>query len=236
MRNHRRPLIAALLLLASALPARGQSGPDPSGHWQGSVQAPGGVVPFELDLARRANGSFDGTLTVAAQKIAGLPLTKVAVEGNSLVFHARSDQPFTGVLSADRQSMTGEILIGGNSLPFTLARSGDARIQPPAASAPIGKELEGTWTATVVAEGVERHLVMTLENRSDGTAGGRVVNEDEGGLTLPVTIAQQGRRITIETLPIASTFAATLNDAGTELEGTMTQGPASAPVTFRRAK
>jgi len=236
MCSHRRPLIAGLLLLASALPARAQSGPDPSGHWEGSVQAPGTAVPFELDLAKRPNGGFDGTLTVAAQKIKSLPLTNVAVEGSSVVFHARSDQPFSGVLSDDRQSITGEFLISGNALPFTLARSGEARIQSPAASAPIAKELEGTWTATVVAEGVERHLVMTLENHPNGTASGRVVNVDEGGLTLPVAIAHEGKQITIETLPIASTFVATLNDAATELEGTVTQGPATARVTFRRTK
>jgi hypothetical protein len=236
MRIHSRPLIAGLLLLVSALPARGQTAPDPSGHWKGSVQTPGMQVPFELDLAKGADGRFDGTLSSAAQKISALPLTKVTVDGSAVAFAARSDQPFTGVLSEDRQSIAGEFLVNGNSLPFTLARSGSAMIQPPPRSAAIAKELEGTWTATVVAEGVPHHLVMTLENHPDGTATGRIVNEDEGGLVLPITIAQQGATVTIETLPVASTFSATLNDGATELAGTVTQGPATAPVSFRRAK
>jgi hypothetical protein len=236
MRTHRRPLIAGLLLLASALPSRAQNAPDPSGHWQGTVQVQGMQVPFEVDLAKGADGHFDGTLSVAAQKIKALPLTSVRVEGSAVAFHARSDQPFTAVLSADGQSITGELLVSGNSLPFALARSGAAVIQPPPSSAAISKALEGTWTTTVVAEGVERRLVMTLENRADGTGAGHVVNEDEGGLLLPVTIAEHGATIIIETIPIASTFTATLNAAATELTGTVTQGAASAQVVFRRTK
>ncbi|HXI27865.1 MAG TPA: hypothetical protein VNG89_05575 [Vicinamibacterales bacterium] len=231
-----RCAIVAALVIAGALPARGQSVPDPSGHWQGSVQAPGMQIPLEVDLAKGANGEFDGTLTAASQKIKGLPLIRITVEGGAVAFQARSDQPFTGVLSDDRQSITGNFLVSGNSLPFALTRTGDASIRPVPASARIPAALEGTWTATVVADGVERRLVMTLENHADGTAGGRVVNEDEGGLVLPLTIAQQGQTITIQTLPIASTFAATLNDGATELSGTVTQGAATAHVSFRRAK
>jgi hypothetical protein len=236
MRVSYRLVIVAALLIAGARPARGQAVPDPSGHWNGSVQAPGMQVPFEIDLAKGTNGQFDGTLSIAAQKIKALPLTKIAVEGSAVAFHARSDQPFTGVLSDDRQSITGEFLVSGNSLPFTLARSGDAVIQPPPRSAAIAKELEGTWTATLVAEGVSHHLVMTLENHPDGTGSGRIVNEDEGGLLLPITIAQQGKNVTIETIPVASTFAATLNDGATELAGTITEGPVTAQVSFRRPK
>jgi len=236
MRIHSRASIAALLLLASVLPAQAQTAADLSGHWQGAVQVHGTEMPFEIDLAKRPDGQLDGTLSLAAQKIAFLPLTKVTLDGRSVYFHARSDQPFTAALSDDRQSMAGEFLIDGNSLQFALTRSGDAKPAPSATSARIAKELEGTWTATVAAQGVERHLVMTLENHADGTATGHVVNEDEGGLLLPVSIAQQGRHVTIETLPVASTFAATLNDDATELAGTITQGGASALVTFRRAK
>src|SRR5262245_17098364 len=231
-----RSFVAAALVCVAALPVRGQGTINPSGHWQGSVQARGTEIPFALDLAKQPNGEFVGTLSVAAQKIAGLPLTRIAVDGRAIAFHARSDQPFTATVSEDGSAMTGEFLVSGNSLPFAMTRTGDARIEPAPSSARITAELEGTWRATVVTEGVERHLVMTLENHADGTAGGRVVHEDEGGLVLPLTIAQHGKTITIETLSIGSTFAATLNDDATELAGTVTQGAATAQVSFRRAK
>lgn len=236
MKRNRRELIIAVLFVAASALVRAQQPADPSGHWQGAVQTPSMQVPFDLDLAKDAAGRFSGTLSVPAQKIKGLPLTKVVVDGTTLNFQARSDQPFTGVLSEDRQSITGEFLISGNSLPFTLTHSGAAQIEPPRRSAALSNELEGTWTATLIVEGTPHQLVMTLVNHPDGSASGRIVNEGEGGLELPIAIAQQGSAVTIETLPLASTVTATLNADGTELDGTIAQGAATAHVTFRRPK
>src|SRR4051812_29788339 len=148
-----RALIAATLFVAASVPARAQQPTDPSGHWQGALQTPSMQVPFDLDLAKDAAGRLSGTLSVPAQKINGLPLTKVAVEGTTVNFQARSDQPFTGALSDDRQSITGELLISGNSLVFTLTRTGAAHIEAPRRSAALSKQLEGTWTATLIVEG-----------------------------------------------------------------------------------
>ena len=236
MQNHSRTLIVATLCVAASAGGRAQQTADPSGHWQGALQAPAMQVPFDLDLAKDAAGRFSGTLSVPAQKITGLPLTKVAVEGTTLNFQARSDQPFSGVLSDDRQSITGEFLISGNSLPFALTRTGAAQIEAPRKSAALSKQLEGTWTATLIVEGMAHQLVMTLVNHPDGSASGRIVNEGEGGLELPIAIVQQGSAVTIETLPVASTVTATLNESGTSLDGTIAQGSATAHVTFRRSK
>ena len=236
MQHNGRVLIIAALFVAASAPARAQQSRDPSGHWQGAVQMPSMQVPFDLDLAQDAAGRFGGTLSVPAQKIKGLPLTKVAVDGATLSFQARSDQPVTGVLSPDGQSITGEFLISGTSLPFTLTRNGAAQIDPPRKSAALSKELEGTWTATLIVEGMPHELVMTLVNHPDGSASGRIVNEGEGGLELPIAIAQRGPAVTIETLPLASTVTASLNADGTELDGTIAQGPATAHITFRRSK
>ena len=231
-----RPLIMVALFIAASVATRAQHSSDPSGHWQGVLQTPSMEVPFDLDLAKDASGQFSGTLSVPAQKIKGLPLTKVAVDGTAVNFQARSDQPFTGALSDDRQSITGEVLISGTSLPFTLTRTGAAQIQAPRRSAALSKQLEGTWTATLIVEGMPHQLVMTLVNHPDGSASGRIVNEGEGGIELPITIVQQGSAVTIETLPVASTVTATLNETGTELDGTIAQGSVTAHVTFRRPK
>jgi hypothetical protein len=236
MQRNGRALIIAVLFVAASAPTRAQQSADPSGHWQGALQTPSMQVPFDLDLAKDASDRLSGTLSVPAQKIKGLPLTKVAVDGTAVTFQARSDQPFTGALSDDRQSITGEFLISGNSLPFTLTRTGAAQIEAPRKSAALSKQLEGTWTATLVVEGMSHELVMTLVNHPDGSASGRIVNEGEGGLELPIAIVQQGSAVTIETLPVASTVTATLNENGTELDGTIAQGAATAHVTFRRSK
>ena len=77
-------------------------------------------------------------------------------------------------------------------------------------------------------------LVLTMANQVDGTAAGRIVNVDQGGLQVPVVIGQDGSSVTIESRVIAGAFSGRLNATGTALVGTYTQGPLSSPLTFIR--
>jgi hypothetical protein len=58
---------------------------------------------------------------------------------------------------------------------------------------------------------------------------------DEGGLVVPVVIAQNASRVTLEQRGVPGSYAGTLNGDGTELAGTWTKGSISLPLTFRRA-
>jgi hypothetical protein len=235
MSTSTRILLLTALLLSRAPSLLAQTAIDPSGHWQGTIQAPGMALEFEMDLAKYASGELAGTLSLPAQKIKGLPLVKVAVENGSVNFHARADQPFSAVLSAEGTSMSGNLQVSGATIPFTLTRAGEARIEAPAKSAPITRELEGTWNGTLEAEGRQLRLVLTMSNQPDGTATGRMVNIDEGGLQVPVSITQQASTVTLASTVVVSSFTGTLNAAGTELAGTFTQGAFVVPLTFRRA-
>jgi len=53
---------------------------------------------------------------------------------------------FHGTLSdATAMTVTFVTTQGRHAIPFSVMRTGDARIAPAPRSAPIGKELEGTW-------------------------------------------------------------------------------------------
>src|SRR5262245_65751700 len=101
MTHARRTLLAAALTLAFAPALAAQPAADPSGHWEGTLQAPAMAVPFAIDLARNDQGQLAGTISLPAERISGLPLLKVAVDGAAVSFYARADQPMTGSLSAD---------------------------------------------------------------------------------------------------------------------------------------
>src|SRR6185369_17350892 len=89
--------VAVLFVLASpALFA--QPAVDPSGHWKGTVQIPGQELVFEVDIMKDAKGVLSGTLNNPADNVRGLPLRTVVVEGMSISFQARKDQPFSGTL------------------------------------------------------------------------------------------------------------------------------------------
>jgi hypothetical protein len=226
--------LAAALLLLSAPFARAQT-PDPSGHWQGTLQIVGRDVMFEVDFARNSSGELAGTTGLPAQGIKGLPLRSVVVAGRSVSFDARRDQPFRGVLSTDGQSIAGETTLSGYVLPFTMTRTGAAEIATPATSAPIGKELEGNWDGTLEANGTTMHFVLKLANQPDGTATAVLLSLDEGELSLPVVVTQKASTVALVNHIIKSDFTGVLNADRTELAGTFTQGSATLPMLFKRA-
>jgi hypothetical protein len=231
-----RTSIVVTALLVSAPPARAQALADPSGHWEGSIRIPGRELTFEVDLVRNGKGELSGTTNNPAEHIKGLPLRSVVVEGRSVSFNARRDQPLTGTLSADGQSMFGDATVSGYVLPFSLRRTGDAVIAVPARSAPIGKALEGTWNAAIDENGVTTRFVLTMTNDADGTATGRLVSLDEGELEIPLAITQQASSVTLVATVLVGSFSGALNSEGTELAGTWNEGPVVVPVTFRRAR
>src|SRR5262245_27596557 len=89
-RSRRTLVVAALFVLSSGL-VRAQNAVDPTGHWEGAIQAPGMTIPFEIDFAKNDKGVLGGTVNLPGERIKGLPLTKVTLDGRTIAFHARSD-------------------------------------------------------------------------------------------------------------------------------------------------
>ena len=231
---HRILLLATLFLSRASLLA--QPAADPSGHWEGTIQAPNMAVSIEIDLARNGQGDFVGTFGQPAQGVKGLPLSTVAVEAQKIRFVVKGGPEaatFDGTVSADGRSISGSVTQGGFAIPMDLARTGDARIAPPPKSAPIGKELEGTWSGTLDVNGQQMRLVVKMANQPDGTAAGTVVSPDGSGVDIPITMAQKASSVTIEVPSVGASFVAVLNAERTELTGTWTQGPSALPLTLK---
>src|SRR5262249_58050686 len=57
MRLHHIAVVAMSLLLSSPV-ARAQAPADPTGHWEGSLDARGTDVAFQVDFAKNAAGGF----------------------------------------------------------------------------------------------------------------------------------------------------------------------------------
>lgn len=245
MRVSRTPLLAALLL-SSTTSLRGQTTANASGHWEGTISAPYGEVRIEVDLAKNAKGELAGTFGRPAQevdghplqKLKGLPLSNVGVKGQEVTFElmaATGGGTFHGSLLADGKSMSGDFVSRDSSVPFTLTRRGDARIEAPPRSAAIGKEMEGIWNGTLDANGRQLRLVLKMSNQADGKSTGSIANIDEGGIESPVAITQKGANLALEVRTNGDTYSGALNAAGTELVGTYTTPQIALPLTFRRA-
>jgi len=237
MRNYSRSIIVVAILAAGVSVAQAQNAVDPSGHWEGTIQVPDMPVQVEVDLTRNSKGELAGTFT-QTQRLNGLPLANLAVDNRAVTFQIKGspagERLFKGDVSDDGQSMTGKFAQAGYSIPFALKRTGDARLEPAAKSARIGAALEGTWNGTLEVNGVQRQLVLTMTNQADGSSNGSFMNVEEG-LEIPISaITQTESKVTLEIRAVSGSYSGALNADGTELAGTLTQGAATLPLTFKK--
>jgi hypothetical protein len=232
----RSTLLAALLMFAPL--AHAQTAVDPSGRWEGKIQAPDRDVTIEIDLVKNSNGEVAGRISIPAQQLKGLSLVSFAGNDRSIGFQikgAPGERLFKGVLSTDGRSISGEYTQLGYTMPFQLTRTGEPTIETPVKSPAVGSALAGTWIATMNVKGTERRLQLVMWNEPDGTATGSMLNVDEG-LDIPIArIIQAAASLTLEITSVGGSYSGTLNADGTELAGTLTQGSATLPLTFRRA-
>jgi hypothetical protein len=233
-RSIRMSLLVALFLSVPSLYAQPA---DPSGHWEGAIQAPGKDVKIEIDLATK-DGKLAGTFGTPEQNESGFPLSNVAAQGTSVSFEIKATSgggTFKGALSADGKTMSGDFITAhGMSIGFSLTRTGEARVEALLPSPPVAKALEGKWTGTLDANGVPHQIGLKMANHPDGTATGSVISSE--GVEINITrITNKGSSLTLEVRNVGGSYAGTLNADGTELAGTWTQGKFVAPLTFRRA-
>ena len=222
--------LVAALSLASAWHSAAQSTPDPSGHWEGAIMLPGRQLRFEIDLLRTGQGLL-GLATMPDENLKGIPLN-LTIGGNSIRFHARKDQPFDGVFSADLKSVDGEYTIEGNVLPFHMTRTGDAADTRPAPGPPVSARLEGEWSGTLAVNGANLKLLLTMENRGAGS-GAALVDVDQGGLQLPAVIRQSEPVLVVE-IAGGATWSGSFNTDRNELTGSYQERGRSVPLSFRR--
>jgi len=237
MRNYFRSIIVVAILAAGVSVAQAQNAVDPSGHWEGTIQVPDMPVQVEVDLTRNSKGELTGTFT-QTQRLNGLPLANLAVDNRAVTFQIKGspagERLFKGDVSDDGQSMTGKFAQAGYSIPFALKRTGDARLEAAAKSARIGAALEGTWNGTLEVNGVQRQLVLTMANQADGSSTGSFMNVEEG-LEIPISaIAQVDSKVTLEIKAVAGSYSGVVNSDGSEISGTLTQGSATLPLTFKK--
>jgi len=234
-----RTIAPPLLLLFLVSRASAQSQPNPSGHWEGMVQIPGMELTVEIDLQTNDKAAFVGTFSQPAQGLKGLPLSTVMVDGKSVRFVVRGGEApatFAGLLSDDGKSITGSVEQGGQAVPFSLTRKGDAKIAAPPVNGPIGKELEGVWNGTIDGGARSMRVVLTMSNQPDGKAVGTIMSPDGSGIEIPIAITQKGMNVTIGVPSVGASFVGTLNAERTELAGQWSQGPVTSPLTFQRSK
>jgi hypothetical protein len=239
MSLNRLMALLSVLVLGSVSLLHAQVPIDASGHWEGTIQAPENAVHIEFDLTKNAKGEPAGTFNLPSRNLKALPLSNVAVHDGTVTFEIKGSGGgvFQGTIGNDRKTLEGTFSMRGPDpsqsmeIPFSLRRNGDARIEAPPKSSPIGKELEGKWTGTLQVDGTPRQIGLALANNADGSSTGSLTSND--GVEIAITtIVQKGSDLTLDVKNIGGSYSGTLKD-GT-IVGTWTQTAFVGPLTFQR--
>jgi hypothetical protein len=226
-------LVLSLLLLGSFC-AAAQDGP--KGHWRGGVELPDRTLDMEVDLDKPA-AAWIGSLSVPAQNATGIPLADIAFTEGKVTFRmagGANAPAFSGTLSEDGKTMSGDFSQGGASFPFKFTRAGEPKVDVPKPSPAVAKELLGSWEGALEAAGQTLHLILKVENRDDG-AHATLTSVDQGGVEIPVTsISQKDAKVTLEVKNVGGHFEGDLKNA-TELDGTWSQNGNDMPLKLKKA-
>ena len=228
---------ANLLAIASLFCFTVTAQDDARGHWTGKLEGPNNqAITMELDFDKVAKG-WIGSLSIPEQKLTGLSLESVNFQAGSLSFvlMKAGDKPpgFTGKLSADGKSITGEMTQGGATVPLTLKRNGEAKVALPQSSPAVPKELTGKWEGTLEA-GMSLRLILTIENNETGAVAA-LVSVDQGGAKIPVaSIEHKDGKVSLKVTMVNGGYEGKLNKEGTTLTGDWSQNGNTLPLVFSK--
>jgi hypothetical protein len=188
-----------------------------------------------VDIAVDDGGNLVGTFTNPGEQLVGYPLSKVSADDGTVTLEINTGgdsagQRFVGKLSADGQSLSGELLVNVYGLPFSFRRTGDPQIAAPPRSPAIDAALASDWQATLVIGGTSLPVRLSMTNNADGTASGHWASGN--GVDTPVLIAEVGGKVTLTSTVAPASFVGVLSADGNEIAGTLSSGALRQPLTF----
>jgi len=232
----RSALVTAALAVAVA-GADAAVTPSAIGHWEGAIHAPTDETAIALDVALDVDGKLVGTFSNPSQQLHDFPLRNVMIDAGAVTLELKTSDPgvqtFLGTVGDDGRSMRGEFCFSVYSVPFSLTRTGDARIPPAPRSPAVDARLVGHWKGALVVGTRQLPLLLTLTNEPDAMATGRWTAGD--AVATPVAVSSDGLAVTLTSTVTPADFRGTVNSEGTEIAGTMTLGGTAQPLTFVRS-
>jgi len=229
MRNWRVALAFVLAPLAWA-----QTGLD--GHWEGILKADSREIGLTLDLAKNAKAEWIASMGVPAQNVTGLYVKDLVVNAKSVKFMAVELQMSICdlTLGADGK-LTGTLSGPHGSMPIEFLRKGEAKVELPAPSPAVSKQLEGDWEGTLQTPGSEFPLTVHFKNQPDQTVAATIDIPKTGSIGMPVNdVRQSGQKVEFGLKIAHGSFQGTMNQEGTEITGQFSHEADSMPLTLKK--
>jgi hypothetical protein len=222
-----------LLVVSRPLAASDQ---DCSGHWESTSPLRVGVLGLSVDLLKRNDGEWVGSLSDPARKVFGIRVSAIVVKGDNIKF-VSPDLPGTPSydLVIRKNALQGTVSVEGNALPLSMKRTGkaDVKVTPP--NTAVSKELEGDWEG--VLPGGRESVTFHFKNWSDQTVEASVINPSLRGKTQAFArVMQSGAEVEFTLFIFGGTHKGTINGEGTEMTGAWMQNPSAPPLPLKMRK
>jgi hypothetical protein len=225
------------LLLAFHTLSFAQTTVSAAGHWEGSVTLPSMELNVAVDLALDNNDKWIGDIDIPAQRVTDMPLKSISVSGSTVTFEismGEGEPTFQGNLSEDGQRISGDFTQGGNTFPFALKRTGEAKVVVTAKNAELPAGFVGDWEGTLETPQGRLRLVFHLGNKA-GSAEGTIDSLDQGAMGIPMDeISTNGDSIKTGVRVVTGSYSGKLGEDGRTLTGTWSQGGMGLPLVLTR--
>ena len=190
----------------------------PAGHWEGVLNANGREIGLTLDLARNDKGEWIASM--GAPGATGLVVKDLVVDGNSVKFMAVEIQMAKLELALADGKLAGTIAGRNGSMPIEFKRTGEAKVELPAASPAVSKDLEGDWTGTLQTPGPVMEITLHFKNQADKTVAATIDIPAQNAFGMPINdVKQTGDQVEFGLKIAHASFKGTLNKERTELTG-----------------
>jgi len=165
------------------------------GVWNGAISLPTAELMVSVNLQKKDDSGWIGTIDIPMQNAKGLPLSNIVIEAKSVVFSIGGipgNPTFKGNVSEDGNSISGDFIQGAGQFKFKLSRAQDGqartarRSQEPSAPFPYqevditfenkgaGIKLAGTLTLPRSTTTVPAVVLITgsgAQDRDESIAG-----------------------------------------------------------------
>lgn len=201
------------------LPAQTAAANTLAGDWEGKIA---GQLPLVLHLRADAGGGLTAVVDSPTQNANGLPGADVHLVGSTLSFTVPVVQgSYTGTVTDDGKTITGEWHQRGQSAPLTLHQTATANELKALKPSP----LDGDWTGVLRAGGVSLRLAFHFHAVPGGTIAGSLDSLDQGAMGIPCSdVMLREHKLTLQVPAVHGTYQGTLSDDGNHIQGTWTQG------------
>jgi hypothetical protein len=224
-------ILFAATLLASAASAQAQT-PAAFGHWEGAINTPLGSQEFAIDLGAGEGGKPMAALSIEAERVNGLPLRNVTVDGDAVSFELPGgDGKFSAKVAGDTLNGMMERPLG--SADFSMTRRGEARFAPEPVNAAIDKRFEGEWTGALNLQGRTAQARVALSNRPGKGAIGRLSVDD--AVAIPLGVVQRGDQLTFDVVSAGESITVELSSSGDLVGEYRSNSGGHAPLSLRRS-